>query len=103
MDRLKYEGIKVDYFPTEKMIADLFTKQLQGALFNKIRGIVLGYKDISTLYENDRDSSYQERVEKCVSEGDFKSTEDSPSFVGGTQLGNVKRSDDGPSVVGSTH
>ena len=34
-DMLKYEGIKVEYFPTEKMIADFFTKVLQGDLFKK--------------------------------------------------------------------
>ena len=42
-------------------------------------------------------------VEKYVSEGDVKRTDDGPSVVGGPHLGNVKRSDDGPSVVGSIH
>ena len=63
-DRLQYEGIKVEYLPTENMIADLFTKPLQGSLFKKFRDNVLGYKHISTLHENDKDSLYQERVEK---------------------------------------
>jgi len=80
-DRLETEGIEVEYCPTELMIADFFTKPLQGALFRKFRDIVLGYKHISTLNEDDEDSSSQERVRKGVS--------------GET----VKRSDDGPSVV----
>ena len=80
-DRLETEGIDVEYCPTELMIADFFTKPLQGALFRKFRDIVLGYKHISTLNEDDEDSSSQERVGKGVS--------------GET----VKRSDDGPSVV----
>ena len=42
-------------------------------------------------------------VEKDVSERDVKNTDNGPSVIGGTQLGNVKRSDDGPSVVGGTH
>jgi hypothetical protein len=80
-DRLETEGIDVEYCPTELMIADFFTKPLQGALFRKFRDIVLGYKHISTLNEDDEDSSSQEHVGKGVS--------------GET----VKRSDDGPSVV----
>ena len=84
------------------MIADFFTKPLQGDMFRKSRDIFLGYKHIITLHEQDEDSSYQERAGKDVSEGDVKHTDDSPSVVGGTQLGNVKRSADGPSVVGST-
>ena len=100
---MQYEGIKVEYYPTEKMIVDLFTKPLQGALLKKFRDIVLGYKPISNLHENDKDSSYRERVEKYVSEGDVKRTDDDASVVGGTHLGKVKRFNDGPSVVGSTH
>ena len=80
-DRLENEGIEVEYCPTEKMIADFFTKPLQGALFRKFRDIVLGYKHISTLNQDDEESSSQERVREGVS--------------GET----VKRSDDGPSVV----
>ena len=101
--RLQSEVIKVEYFPTENMIAGFFTKLLQGALFRKFRDIVLGYKQISTLHENDEDSSYQERVGKYVSKGDVERTDDGPFEVGGTQLRNVKWSDDGPSVVGSTY
>ena len=102
-DRLQYEVFKVEYLPTENMTADFFTKPLQGALFKIFRDIVLGYKQISTLHENDEDSSYQERVGKYVSKGDVERTDDGPFEVGGTQLRNVKWSDDGPSVVGSTY
>jgi hypothetical protein len=80
-DRLENEGIVVEYCPTVLMIADFFTKPLQGALFRKFRDIVLGYKHISTLNEDEEDSSSQERVRKGVS--------------GETIL----RSDNGPSVV----
>ena len=78
-DRLQSEVIKVEYFPTENMIAGFFTKLLQGALFRKFRDIVLGYKHISTLHENYDDSYYQERVGKYVSEEDFKRANDGPS------------------------
>ena len=60
-DRLQSEGIKVEYCPTSKMIADFFTKPLQGALFRKLRDVVMGKHHISTLY-NDEDSIAEERV-----------------------------------------
>lgn len=46
-DRLNTEKITVEYCPTGKMIADFFTKPLQGNLFRKFRDLVLGYKHIS--------------------------------------------------------
>ena len=64
-DRLESEGIKVEYCPTGKMIADFFTKPLQGALFRKFRDIVLGYLHISELNkEVDGVLSSEERVGK---------------------------------------
>ena len=84
---LQSEGIKVDYCPTENMIADFFTKPLQGDLFKKFRDIVIWYKHISTLHEDDKDSSSQERVGKDVSKGNIKRYDDSPSVVGSSQRG----------------
>ena len=41
--------IELRYHPTELMLADFFTKPLQGALFLKFREVIMGWKDISTL------------------------------------------------------
>jgi hypothetical protein len=41
-DRIQKKHIKVQFCPTEEMIADFFTKPLQGALFYKFRDAVLG-------------------------------------------------------------
>ena len=60
-DRLASEGIQVVYCPTSKMIADFFTKPLQGALFKKLRDVVLGYKHITSL-QNDDGHIVEERV-----------------------------------------
>ena len=49
---MKSEKIDVQYCPTDKMIADFFTKPLQGSLFRKFRDVVLGYKHISSLYHD---------------------------------------------------
>ena len=48
-DRLKSEGIKVEYCPTRMIIVDFFTKPLQGNLFRKFRDIVLGYKHVTEI------------------------------------------------------
>ena len=41
-DVLKREGIELLHCPTERMIADYYTKPLQGALFRKFRDILMG-------------------------------------------------------------
>jgi hypothetical protein len=44
------------------MVADFFTKPLQGDLFRKFRDVVMGYKHISSLYDQSEQSLDQERV-----------------------------------------
>ena len=41
-DVLKREGIELIHCPTERMIADYYTKPLQGSLFKKMRDILMG-------------------------------------------------------------
>ena len=41
-DNIKRGTAKVVYCPTEQMVADFFTKPLQGALFRKFRRIIMG-------------------------------------------------------------
>ena len=68
-DRCESEGIEIKYCPTEIMIADFFTKLLQGNLFRKFRDVILGYVHIRTLFHDDEQSSSQERVSKESMEG----------------------------------
>jgi len=44
-DQIQKKHYKVQYCPTEEMIADFFTKPLQGALFYKFRDAILGIKE----------------------------------------------------------
>ena len=44
-DRLKNGELKVEYCPTDEMLADMFTKPLQGKKFIKLRAKILGLKD----------------------------------------------------------
>ncbi|KAG7347353.1 reverse transcriptase RNA-dependent DNA polymerase [Nitzschia inconspicua] len=48
-DRVKTEGLNIIHCPTEEMLADFFTKPLQGALFRKFRDVILGHKPLSSL------------------------------------------------------
>jgi hypothetical protein len=66
-DRLHTEGIEVKYCPTELMIADFFTKPLQGTLFRKFRDVIMGHQHVNTLNQSTEHSSSQERVEKTIS------------------------------------
>ena len=40
-DNVRRGTAKVEYCPTEQMVADFFTKPLQGSLFRKFRSIIL--------------------------------------------------------------
>ena len=42
-DILKRENIELIHCPTERMIADFYTKPLTGSLFRKLRDIVMGH------------------------------------------------------------
>ena len=39
----------VQHCPTKRMLADFFTKPLQGALFNRFRSILLGHHKVADL------------------------------------------------------
>ena len=61
-DRTKSAGITVRHCPTLHMLADFFTKPLQGSLFRKFRDVILGYKHVDSLVL-DTMSEPEERVE----------------------------------------
>jgi hypothetical protein len=48
-DRPGLENIDVQHCPMEQMLADFFTKPLQGSLFRKFREVILGHKHIDLL------------------------------------------------------
>jgi hypothetical protein len=48
-DRLNGEDILVRHCPTLQMLADFYTKPLQGALFRRFRDVLLGFKHVDTL------------------------------------------------------
>ena len=48
-DRIDKGEIQVMYCPTELMLADYFTKPLQGSLFRRFREIIMGYESIDSI------------------------------------------------------
>jgi hypothetical protein len=67
-NRLDTHNIDVEYCPTEEMLADFYTKPLQGALFKKFRDVIMGLKHITTLIRTPI-STDQERVESNMNLG----------------------------------
>jgi hypothetical protein len=57
-DRIDNGELRVEYCPTEEMLADIFTKPLQGALFRKFRDRLLNINQ-----DNIRSTPSQECVE----------------------------------------
>jgi hypothetical protein len=66
-DRLKSENITVRHCPTLQMLADFFTKPLQGNLFRRFRDVVLGRCHTDTLTFVS-DGPFEERVGKMQSD-----------------------------------
>ena len=48
--RIDKKEIRVEYCPSLIMLADFFTKPLQGGLFIKFREVIMGYRPISDLH-----------------------------------------------------
>ena len=62
------------------MLADFFTKPLQGALFRKFRDVILGYRHVNTLTEF-VDTAAQERVGERPADGDSTASKDKKDIV----------------------
>ena len=48
-DRIDKGELRIEHCPSTDMLADFFTKPLQGQLFKKFRDVIMGYKPISVL------------------------------------------------------
>lgn len=61
-DRIKSGEITIRHCPTHQMLADFFTKPLQGNLFRRFKAVVLGHQHVDTLHDT-IDQPLEERVE----------------------------------------
>jgi hypothetical protein len=66
-DRFESEGISVVYCPTDEMLANFFTKPLQGSLFRKFRAVLLGHCHVNALTKSPLPPSV-DRVENPILE-----------------------------------
>ena len=48
-DHIDKGVVRIKYCPTTLMLADYFTKPLQGELFRRLRAVIIGHKDINDL------------------------------------------------------
>jgi len=78
-DRIKTEKIKIVHCPTLEMLADFFTKPLQGQLFRKFRAVVMGEAHTSTL-KSPSAVPTEERVEENTESVPTGQTKGSVSF-----------------------
>jgi hypothetical protein len=53
-DRVKSGEVSIDYCPTDDMIADFFTKPLQGTKFRKFRDIIMNVDPVTTNCQDHR-------------------------------------------------
>jgi len=63
-DRIKQNDIEVEYCPTSVMLADFFTKPLQGSLFRNMRDVSQGlteYATLRSLYDKGTPSEEEDR------------------------------------------
>ena len=72
-DRMKSDNITIQYCPNEQMLADFFTKPLQGALFLKFKRVLMGLAHVDTLSFTPSTTT-EERVER--NEKDTKDEKD---------------------------
>jgi len=64
-DRVDKKEIGIEYCPTEQMLADFFTKPLQGKVFYLLRDIIMGIKPLSDLQLH-HDILIKERVKNIL-------------------------------------
>jgi hypothetical protein len=65
-DRVASGEVSIEHCPTGKMVADYFTKPLQGAQFKKLRDIIMNVAPSSKYYSDQRSVlSPEERCHEC--------------------------------------
>ena len=64
-DRVDKGEVSIHYTSTHSMLADYFTKSLQGKSFHQYKEVLMGWKHINTL-KSSSTSSFKERVENIT-------------------------------------
>lgn len=80
-DRIDKGEVKIEYCPTLQMLADFYTKPLQGTLFRKFWRVIMGRDHINSLKENDSASDIKERVENVRLISDRENNSDAKNIA----------------------
>ena len=89
-DRIKNKELSVEFCPTEQMIADFFTKPLQGRLFYQLRDLIMNIAPHDKHHSSHR--SVLKDVPSSVAEADATATKDtSPGAPDGAEWVEVER------------
>ena len=72
-DRVESKEIRIEYCPTGIMVADYFTKPLQGALFRTLRDMIMGNSDIPLPSETDSTTVKENGILTTPSEQESRS------------------------------
>ena len=80
-DLVEQEAVSIKHCPTERMVADFFTKPLQGRLFQQLRDYIMGatsHDDVMVEGNNNANQDYfsDDRVptQECVGDGVVKTS-----------------------------
>lgn len=63
-DRHKSGDIRIEHCPTTEMVADYFTKPLQGSLFRAMRNVIMGYAPYTSLKRYKKEADVVESEER---------------------------------------
>ena len=74
------------------MLADFFTKPLQGSLFVKLRDVIMGIKHIDTLRQEVKSLPVQERVEENKRNDKWPGSNDNGQTIISTTKDKIKHS-----------
>ena len=62
-DHVDKKEVKIEYLPTHIMLADFFTKAIQGTLFTEFRKYIMGWKPMCDLIVRKNEHRIKEDVE----------------------------------------
>ena len=80
-DRITSDRITIEHCPTERMVADFYTKPLQGNLFRVFRDVILGYVHVSSLNDFGMEASDEEHVPEREASGNVKKNNEGEKTV----------------------
>ena len=80
-DLVDNKMVKIEYCPTEHMLADFFTKPLNGYLFQYLRSFVMGYKPMCELQRISAAERKSMTTEEDKNEEEYKEDENKENIL----------------------